>query len=74
MEALTHAVGDAPSPANMPQVRRKQDPLKRRGRAFGLGERDPKKADVTPEDFAASARWRKFRKLVQAGRLTGSKY
>lgn len=63
-----------PNPMVLAAKKKVEDKAKRRGRAYGIGQRDPEKADVSPEDFASSARWRKLRKLVQAGRLTGSKY
>lgn len=80
-EALTHAVGDAPTPASMPKVQRKEDPVKRRGRAFGLGERNPKTlpgvhadSELPSENARGTAHWNRIGKLVKAGRFVGSKY
>jgi hypothetical protein len=43
-------------------------------RGYALGERNPAKADVTDRDVAESKAWGRRRKLVEAGRLIGSKY
>jgi hypothetical protein len=77
-EALTHT--PQVSPALMPKVR-KLDPVKRRGRVFGLGERNPKTlpyvhndSETREENDRRTAHWRKVGKLVKAGRFIGSKY
>jgi hypothetical protein len=65
----------------MPKIRKASDPMKRRGRAFGLGERNPKTlpgaypdSELWEENQRRTAHWSRVGKLVRAGRFIGSKY
>jgi len=62
---------------NAPKV----DPVKRRGRTHGLGERDPKtlpdgthRRESFEENEAGTKRWAKLGKLSRGISWTGSKY
>jgi hypothetical protein len=63
-----------PNPMVLAGLRKHEDVMRRRGRAYGLGERHPDKLDVTDDDFARSRFWDRRRRLVQNGSLIGSKY
>lgn len=72
-----------PNPMVMAAFKKREaeDPMKRRGRTFGLGERNPKTlpgahpdSELWSENVRRTAHWTRMRKLVQAGRFIGSKY
>jgi hypothetical protein len=70
-----------PNPMVLAAKRKVEDKAKRRGRAYGLGQRNPETlpgahpgSESESDNRVASARWRKLRRMVQAGRFVGGKY
>lgn len=76
----------SPNPMVMAAIKKRdtQDPMKLRGRAYGLGERNPQtlpyvftgpnRSETDAENREASRRWARLGKLAQAGRFIGVKY
>jgi hypothetical protein len=76
----------SPNPMVMAAIKKRdtQDPMKLRGRAYGLGERNPQtlpyvftgpnRSETATENWEASRKWKSLRKQVQAGRFIGAKY
>jgi hypothetical protein len=55
--------------------------MKRRGRNYELGQRNPatlpgvhRDSETVDQNESRSSFWRSLRKQIQAGRLTGAKY
>lgn len=70
-----------PTPAGLPASVLKKDPMKLRGRAYGLGERNPetlpgsgKNAETVWENQARSRKLSATRKWVQSANSAGYKY
>lgn len=58
-------MSNTPNPMLLAGLKRREDKAKRRGRAYGIGERHPDKLDLTPEDRARSRAWAELRRLAQ---------
>ena len=70
----------SPSPLLLAGLKKHQDAAKRRGRAYGLGERNPDtlpgvhpNSESVSENREASRRWVRVGKLVAKGRRITSK-
>lgn len=73
-----------PNPMLLAGIKRHKDAMRRRGRPYGLGERNPdtlpgvhggtNRSETFEENREASARWKRLGKMARANRFVGKKY
>lgn len=73
-----------PNPMLLAGLKRHEDKMRRRGRPYGLGERNPEtlpgvhfghnRSENEEENREGTRRWKRLGKLARAGKLIGNKY